>query len=145
MAVNESPRETTPTKRQTTLDESNIDVPEAKRRKTEPEVPETVKSEPEAKAEKPISTSASLESKEHKSEVLEKGLIYFLFRPKVDHEKITKVVDVQRSYIILRPVPEGATLDEDTNVNKLSAHFIELPKKQSTDSVEFIRWRANTT
>lgn len=130
MSTDDQATKSTPSKRQTTLDESIIDVPEPKKRKTEPEVPDAIKSEPETHADDSISTSTSRKEVEHESEVLQKGLIYFLFRPRVEHEKITKVVDAQRSYIVLRPVPEGATLTDDTKVNDLSAHFIELPKKQ---------------
>jgi hypothetical protein len=37
------------------------------------------------------------------SEVLERGLIYFLYRPRVDHEEVRGLDDVQRFHLVLRP------------------------------------------
>lgn len=138
MVEDSSTKKESPAKRQTTLDDSNIDVPESKKRKTETDVPEAVRSEPKPEATDPVTTTKAQKTEDQSSEVLQKGLIYFLFRPRVDQEKITKLVDAQRSYIILRPVPEGAKLEDDTKLTDLPAHFIELPKKQCLYHLRFL-------
>lgn len=38
-----------------------------------------------------------------KSQVLEKGSIYFIYRPKVEQETVKGMEDVQRFYIVLSP------------------------------------------
>jgi hypothetical protein len=56
--------------------------------------------------------------------VLQKGAIYFLYRPKIDKEKINSLNDVQRIYLILKP----------TNYSK----FIQIiaAKKQLPDTIK---------
>jgi hypothetical protein len=41
----------------------------------------------------------------HESDILERGNIYFVYRPKVEHEQgqVHGIEDVQRSYMILSP------------------------------------------
>lgn len=41
---------------------------------------------------------------EHKSEVIERGNIYFFYRPKVQHETAEGLEDVQRFYMMLSPM-----------------------------------------
>lgn len=67
---------------------------------------------------------------EQKMPILEKGTIYFFFKPKVDLEKIDSAVDAQRSYIIMKPLPTGAKLGKDADLRDSPTRFIELPKKQ---------------
>jgi len=61
--------------------------------------------------------------------VLEKGIIYFFTRGRVGVDDLESVQDLQRSYFVLRPLPDGAKLGdgklEDTDNNRLLA----LPKK----------------
>ena len=86
---------------------------------------------PEAKA--PTNGSDAVEPKtreeETPSNVLEKGIIYFFFRPRVNVDDPQSVKDIQRSYILLRPIPHGASLSDgpigDAGTNRLLA----LPKK----------------
>ncbi|KAF2436184.1 tetrapyrrole biosynthesis, uroporphyrinogen III synthase [Tothia fuscella] len=63
------------------------------------------------------------------SNLIEKGIIYFFTRARVGIEDVDGVQDLQRTYFILRPLPEGAKLGEgaipDSNTNRL----IALPKK----------------
>ena len=63
------------------------------------------------------------------SNILEKGIIYFFFRGRVGVDDPSGVNDVARSYVILRPLPVGAKLEEgpigDSGKNRLLA----LPKK----------------
>lgn len=63
------------------------------------------------------------------SSILEKGIIYFFFRGRVNMEEPSNVSDIARSYIVLRPIPHGAKIGngpiEDAGMNRLLA----LPKK----------------
>ncbi|KAK3298734.1 uncharacterized protein B0H64DRAFT_81636 [Chaetomium fimeti] len=47
--------------------------------------------------------------------ILEKGIIYFFFRPRVNIDSPSSVSDIARSHIVLRPIPHGAKLDITTN------------------------------
>lgn len=63
------------------------------------------------------------------SNILEKGIIYFFIRARVGVDDPSSVQDVARSFIVLRPLPQGAKIGdgnlEDTKNNRLLA----LPKK----------------
>jgi hypothetical protein len=63
------------------------------------------------------------------SNIIEKGIIYFFTRGRVNVEGPEGVQDLQRTYFVLRPVPIGAKLGkgaiDDSNRNRLLA----LPKK----------------
>lgn len=117
-------------KRQSTLDESNIEVPDSKKIRTDTAIPEEVKAEEEPdNVQESVEIDDERKAEEEKGPTSQKGLIYFFFRPKIDHEKIDQAVDAQRSYIILRPLPEGAVLEDKTKVDDLKLHILELPKK----------------
>lgn len=63
------------------------------------------------------------------SSILEKGIIYFFFRGRVNMEEPSNVGEIARSYIVLRPIPNDAKIGkgpiEDAGMNRLLA----LPKK----------------
>ncbi|KAK3691926.1 hypothetical protein LTR37_018357 [Vermiconidia calcicola] len=63
------------------------------------------------------------------SNILEKGIIYFFTRGRVGVEDPDSVQDLQRSYFVLRPLPDGAKITDgaiqDVGNNRLCA----LPKK----------------
>jgi hypothetical protein len=64
------------------------------------------------------------------SSILEKGIIYFFFRARVNVEEPQDTNDIARSYIVLRPIPHGAKIGDgpigdDGNCCRLLA----LPKK----------------
>ena len=62
--------------------------------------------------------------------MLEKGLIYFFFRARVNVDDPASPADVARSYIVLRPLPHGAALG--TGPAKTPAtnnRVLALPKK----------------
>lgn len=115
-------------KRQSTLDESHFDVPEAKKLKTEPAIAGEVDDDAKP-AEAAIEVKDQRKKDESQTSILEKGLIYFFFRPRVDMGKISSSTDAQRSYIVLRPLPQGAKLEDDSKAEDIPAHFLELPKK----------------
>lgn len=66
------------------------------------------------------------------SNVLENGIIYFFFRPRVNVENPHSVNDVARSFFVLRPTPLGAELDEGQGPLDKDARcrLLMLPKKK---------------
>lgn len=66
------------------------------------------------------------------SNILEKGIIYFFFRPRVNIDEPHSVNDVARSFFVLRPTPLGAELDEDQGPIDKDAlcRLLMLPKKK---------------
>lgn len=91
--------------------------------------------------DKPGKQATSVESGVRKSEereeivssnILEKGLIYFFFRPRVNIEDPHGVNDVSRSFFVLRPTPLGAELDESQGLVDKDARcrLMMLPKKK---------------
>lgn len=75
----------------------------------------------------------SEEREEHvSSNILEKGIIYFFFRPRVNVEDPHGMGDVSRSFFVLRPTPLGAELDKDQGpVDKdARCRLMMLPKKK---------------
>lgn len=66
------------------------------------------------------------------SNILEKGIIYFFFRPRVNIDDPHSVNDVARSFFVLRPTPLGAELDEGQGpLNKdARCRLLMLPKKK---------------
>jgi hypothetical protein len=57
------------------------------------------------------------------SSILEKGLFYFFFRPRVQVEDVTSLADVQKSYLLLRPTKS------DLESAEKSLRIIQIPKK----------------
>lgn len=66
------------------------------------------------------------------SNLLEKGIIYFFYRPRVNIEDPQGVEDVSRSFFVLRPTPLGAELDsgQGTVDKDARCRLMILPKKQ---------------
>ena len=66
------------------------------------------------------------------SNILEKGIIYFFFRPRVNVEEPEGVGDVSRSFIVLRPTPKGAVLGSEQGSVAAEAHcrLLMVPKKK---------------
>ena len=60
-----------------------------------------------------------------RSPILEKGVFYFFFRPRVNVEDISSINDVQRSYLLLRPLKKS-----DVESASKDLRMILIPKKQ---------------
>lgn len=90
------------------------------------------RSEEQLKAESRSAVSVSLarEAKVEKSPIMEKGIMYFFFRPKVAVEHAESLDDVQRSYIVLRPLPLGAELKDGKVKDEGNNRLIVVPKKK---------------
>lgn len=63
------------------------------------------------------------------SSIMEKGIIYFFFRSRVNTENPQGIDDVARSYIVLRPLPIGAKIGDGPLQDDGKARLIALPKK----------------
>ncbi|KAI0846011.1 hypothetical protein F5Y00DRAFT_272373 [Daldinia vernicosa] len=61
--------------------------------------------------------------------ILEKGIIYFFIRGKVNIDKPSSINDIRRSYIILRPLAKDAKLGEGTIDDVGNSRLIVIPKK----------------
>lgn len=65
------------------------------------------------------------------SSVLEKGIIYFFFRPRVNVEDPHSFSDVARSFFVLRPTPKGAKIEDGPlGDDTTSCRLLVLPKKR---------------
>lgn len=99
----------------------------------EPEVREAAKEEAQ-KSEQITNNNDSLveDSKREgtmPSSILEKGIIYFFFRGRVNIDEPQGVDDIARSYIVLRPLPIGAKLGDGHVEDPGNARLLALPKK----------------
>ena len=67
--------------------------------------------------------------KEPPSSILEKGLIYFLFRGRVGIDDPSQVDDIARSYMVMRPLPKDAKLGDGPIGDDGNCRLLALPKK----------------
>lgn len=63
------------------------------------------------------------------SNILEKGIIYFFMRGRVNIEEPESVQDIARSYILLRPIAKDARLGEGPLADVGNTRLLALPKK----------------
>ncbi|TGJ79781.1 hypothetical protein E0Z10_g8986 [Xylaria hypoxylon] len=63
------------------------------------------------------------------SSILEKGIIYFFFRGRVGIDEPSDVNEIQRSFMILRPLDKDAKLGEGTLQDTSNIRLIAVPKK----------------
>lgn len=125
--------------------------PQTKRPKVEKSKPDEATADSEGKAEKDGKEETKDETKETKqsanganknddavqpseekgvpSNVLEKGIIHFFIRGRVNIETPGEVDDVARSYILLRPIPKDAKLGDGTVGDEKNTRLLALPKK----------------
>ncbi|KAL4938005.1 hypothetical protein BDV06DRAFT_63464 [Aspergillus oleicola] len=121
---------------------------QAKPEDTQDKAPDTTEkpSEPEQKPaksdEKPQTTSADgaeagLKKTENREEIvpsniLEKGLIYFFYRGRVNVQEPHSLQEVARSFFVLRPTPLGAAIDPEQGAVNTGAkcRLMMLPKKK---------------
>eukprot|EP00026_Physarum_polycephalum_P010508 Phypoly_transcript_10673.p1 GENE.Phypoly_transcript_10673~~Phypoly_transcript_10673.p1 ORF type:complete len:342 (+),score=67.89 Phypoly_transcript_10673:107-1132(+) len=102
--------------------------------KESPKAKKTKTASSEKKSGKKETTkSASSEKKVlHESSTLERGHIYFFYRPKVEHEEAHKLDDVQRLFMVLKPEQEaGSTPIGKIRLIVLTAKRLPEGKKHS--------------
>ncbi|GKZ23086.1 hypothetical protein AbraCBS73388_009431 [Aspergillus brasiliensis] len=117
--------------------EQNVEEkPEEKSEEKREAEPETKQEEKPAPApaegtEAGVKTSQEREEKVA-SNVLEKGIVYFFYRPRVNVIDPQSVSDVARSFLVLRPTPIGATLNQQQGSVEPGAkcRLLMLPKKK---------------
>lgn len=63
------------------------------------------------------------------SSILEKGIVYFFFRARVNVSDPQDVNDIARSYMILRPLPKGAKLGDGPIGDEGNCRLLAIPKK----------------
>jgi len=80
------------------------EIKESSKRKRNDKVAKLETKNPKLKENKYVSYPSHEHSKEAK--ILEKGHIYFFYRPKVDHSEVHNIDDVQKLYILLSPLEE---------------------------------------
>jgi uroporphyrinogen-III synthase len=82
---------------------------------------------------KPADDTAIEESSQREkklpSSILEKGIIYFFTRNRVGIEDSDSVGDLQRTYFVLRPLPDGAKLVDGAIPDEGNNRLFALPKK----------------
>jgi hypothetical protein len=72
---------------------------------------------------------AGAREQETPSSILEKGIIYFFFRARVNVEQPHDTNDIARSFIVLRPVPYGAKIAEGPIGDTGNCRLLVIPKK----------------
>ncbi|KAF0639645.1 hypothetical protein NXS19_010576 [Fusarium pseudograminearum] len=68
------------------------------------------------------------------SSILEKGIIYFFIRGRVNLEDPESVDDIARSFIMLRPIAKDARLGDGTIADAGNTRILALPKKTLPES-----------
>ncbi|EXJ73357.1 uncharacterized protein A1O5_03117 [Cladophialophora psammophila CBS 110553] len=105
---------------------------ESQKDETKPAEPEA----PESKKEdvKPAETNGNAvepgsREDDVPSTILEKGVIYFFFRSRVNVDHPEDVNDVARSYMVMRPIPLDAKLGDGPIGDEGNCRLLALPKK----------------
>ncbi|KAJ6133230.1 hypothetical protein N7471_008445 [Penicillium samsonianum] len=119
-------------------------IEEAPVKAEEPSEGQPSKEQPaETPPEKPQEIEGGLRKSEERenvvsSNILEKGFIYFFFRPRVNIEDPEGIGDVARSFFVLRPTVLGAEFDKGQGpVDKdASCRLMILPKKKFPTSAK---------
>ncbi|KAF2845196.1 hypothetical protein T440DRAFT_408553 [Plenodomus tracheiphilus IPT5] len=109
---------------------------------------ETTKTATETKLDGPIEKSFQRKA-QVPSNILEKGIIYFLTRNRVGIQDSDSVGDLQRTFFVLRPIPTGAKLGDGALADQDNIRLLALPKKTFPKShndkfMAFVE-KANTT
>lgn len=92
---------------------------------------------------------SSQREKEMPSNILEKGVVYFFTRNRVSVDEAESVGDLQRTFFVLRPIPQGAKLTDGPIQDLKNNRLFALPKKVFPKShndrfMAFVE-KANTT
>jgi len=100
-----------------------------------PPAPEPDAKRPKKEEDKSKPKPTKPRTSEETSPILEKGIIYFFFRARVDTNSPSSVNDIARTFLLLRPVPHSAELaagpvGDTEKVGKTGkARLLAVPKK----------------
>lgn len=112
------------------LDKINEDGKEKEGDTSQDVKEETADSKPDIKSEEENDTAEpEKEDTDVPSSILEKGIIYFFIRGRVDVEMPKEVNDIARSFIILRPIAHDAKLSAGPLRDAGNTRILILPKK----------------
>ncbi|OHE94087.1 hypothetical protein CORC01_10662 [Colletotrichum orchidophilum] len=108
-----------------------VEKAEQEQNKTqEPAATTTTKVKPEAGAAADGETAEKTGEKDKvPSTILEKGIIYFFFRARVNTDQAEEVDDIARSYMILRPIATDSALGDGPIGDAGNTRLLALPKK----------------
>ncbi|KAK5105470.1 hypothetical protein LTS08_001747 [Lithohypha guttulata] len=101
----------------------------------QPKEPQSDEKQPAQQEDKPSTSDGdnavqpSARDDEVPSSIQEKGIIYFLYRGRVNIESPNSVQDIARSYLLLRPLPHGAKIGDGTIGDEHNCRLIAIPKK----------------
>ncbi|KAK3991244.1 hypothetical protein QBC44DRAFT_323894 [Cladorrhinum sp. PSN332] len=118
--------------------EEGAPPPEAKRAKKAPATEENAEEAPKEEAPKKEEKKAKTKTKtktepaseeDRESPILEKGIIYFFFRGRVNIDEPSDVSEIARSYIILRPIAKDGHLGSGTIGDAGNSRLCVIPKK----------------
>ena len=131
-------REEQPKEEKEEQEEHKVEKPQVEEKKEEQKEEKEGASEEKAQKRTPpkeeINETAVENSKEREeavpSNILEKGIVYFFFRPRVSVEEPESIEDVARSFIVLRPLPRDAKLGEGPIGDDENCRLLVLPKKK---------------
>ncbi|KAK1635538.1 hypothetical protein BDP81DRAFT_322036 [Colletotrichum phormii] len=114
---------------------------------TKPEEPTKEEEAAMAEKDKPDTSAVDGETAEKTGEkdkipstILEKGIIYFFFRARVNTDGAEEVDDIARSYMILRPLATDSKLGDGPIGDAGNTRLLALPKKvfPETDRDKFM-------
>ncbi|KAK1714556.1 hypothetical protein CaCOL14_007380 [Colletotrichum acutatum] len=130
-ATNDSTKPEEPTKEEeAAMAEKVEEVEEAEKENDEHKTEEvTTEDKPEAKATEGESAEKTGEKDKVPSNILEKGIIYFFFRARVNTDGAEEVDDIARSYMILRPIGTDSKLGDGPIGDAGNTRLLALPKK----------------
>ncbi|KAJ0332855.1 hypothetical protein COL5a_001582 [Colletotrichum fioriniae] len=130
-ATNDSTKPEEPTKEEeAAMAEKVEEVEEAEKENEEHNVEETTtEDKSEAKATDEESAEKTGEKDKVPSTILEKGIIYFFFRARVNIDDAEEVDDIARSYMILRPIGIDSSLGDGPIGDAGNTRLLALPKK----------------
>jgi hypothetical protein len=77
-----------------------------------------------------IAVERAREQRVEDSPILEKGLVYFFLRGKVNVEHPESMNEVKRSYLVLRPLPPGTKLVDGKIQDSGKNRLLAIPKKR---------------
>lgn len=111
--------------------------PDKKRQKTDEK--QSKKDEPKTKPPQDVSKPTSKSPKDDAikpsqepnmpSTTMEKGLVYFFIRGRVNIDSPSSVDEIARTFMLLRPIPKDARLGEGPLADAANARVLALPKK----------------
>ena len=106
--------------------QTDHESPDPKRAKKEKQGDDETEDSPALKGE---SVEKPGEEPEMPRNILEKGIIYFFVRGRVDVDNPTSVDDIARTYLLLRPIDKDAKLGEGSLDDAGNTRLLALPKK----------------